>query len=702
MRIRLPYKKIGLATKFNALAISLVLVTSIGISFFMVRLEIRSSYQDLLNHGETIADTTSRNCEFGVYTEDQASLLPVIDRLAANSDIIYASVLTRQGTVLVFRVFHETAQVPDTPFDDVRGTTGMRYREVVSERTGQRYFEIVYPIVGNTGGVTDALLQGGDARTKPKVIGYLRLGLAQEGLRRRIRDLLVSTTLFTTVLVFLGIGLTVYLSRRITLPLARLKDATQELSRGNFDTAVPAHSNDEIADLARGFEHMRLRLRDYRDQLLHDALHDALTALPNRALFIDRLNHVLAITKRRPGRLFAVLFLDIDDFKVVNDSLGHAAGDLLLIEISKKLKDCVRPGDTVARLGGDEFGVLLEDIGGQGNAIYIASRILNEFVRPVDIAGHEVFTSSSIGIALSSAGYESHEQILRDADLAMYQAKARGRGSYALYEATMHAHAVKRLQLETDLRRAVERREFVPFYQPIVASEGGRVVGFEALARWRHPEQGLLAPAEFLPLAEETGIVVAIDRLILEQACEQMLRWMWAYPKGPLRFMSVNLSNRSMAQRDLVEHVASVLRKTALEPGCLKLEITESVIMENPDATIALLAKLRVLGVKLFIDDFGTGYSSLSHLLRMPIHGLKIDRSFIQRLGEGGETSAIVKTILSLSSDLKIDAIAEGVETDLQLERIRALNCQFWQGHLFSRPVESGQARAFIESGPAS
>ncbi len=694
-----PHSKIrvGLATKVSMLAISLILAASVGISFFVVRLEFQNYYQELLNNGETIADTTSRNCELGIYTEDEASLLPVVEGLSAHADIIYVSVLTRQGRMLVYRTFQDLTKMPDIPIEDIQTTAGMRYREVTNAHTKARVIEIIQPVYGSTGGITDALLDGGRQEQK-KIIGYLRLGLSQENLQKRVRELLLSTALFTALLVLIGSILAIFLSRRITMPLAKLKTATQMLSQGNFDTTVPVQSNDEIAELANGFEHMRLRLRDYRDQLVHDALHDVLTGLPNRALFIDRLDHAIIAAKRRPGFLFAVLFIDIDEFKIVNDSLGHAVGDLLLIDFSKRLTTCVRPGDTVARLGGDEFAVLLEDIGGQGNAIYIASRILTDFVKPLKIAGQEIFTSSSIGISLSSAGCESHEQILRDADLAMYRAKAQGRGNYAIYEDTMHVHAVRRLQLETDLRRAVERREFVAFYQPVLTTTDRKVVGFEALARWQHPEQGLISPAEFLPLAEETGIIVAIDRMVLEQACEQMLRWSWMYPESGLRFISVNLSNRSLVQEDLIDHVASVLRKTGLDPARLKLEITESVIMENPEMTLSLLAKLRDLGVKLFIDDFGTGYSSLSYLLRMPIHGLKIDRSFIHRIGNGkeSENSAVVKAILSLSADLNIDAIAEGIETDRQLEQLSLLHCAYWQGYLFSRPVESKKASAFI------
>jgi diguanylate cyclase (GGDEF)-like protein/PAS domain S-box-containing protein len=432
-------------------------------------------------------------------------------------------------------------------------------------------------------------------------------------------------------------------------------------------------------------------------QLLHDAFHDALTGLPNRVLFLDRLAHAIAIARRRKDYIFAVLFLDLDRFKVVNDSLGHLVGDQLLVELGRRIGGSLRPGDTIARLGGDEFGVLLEDIRSLSNATYIAERIQRALAAPFTVEGHEVFANASIGIALNAAGYERPEQLLRDADTAMYQAKTHTRGGYVIFEPGMHEHAVERLRLETELRRAVERREFAVYYQPVLSLTTNRVAGYEALVRWNHPLRGIVGPGEFIPMAEETGIAIAIDRLVLREACRQMQEWLRAVPDSGLEFMSVNLSSRQLSQPDLVELVSKVLWETGLGPEKLKLEITENVIIDNPGAAAEMLGKLRSLGVQLYIDDFGTGYSALSYLHDLPINGLKIDRSFIQRMGKHGEKQQIVKTILALGKDLNIDVIAEGIETEDQLAQLKSLQCRYGQGYIFSKPVDSEKARALIE-----
>jgi len=720
-------KRFGLAAKFNLLTISLILATSIGICFFMIRLEIRTYYEELLNHGKTIADTTAKNCEYGVFTEDQFSLLPVIEGLSSNPDIAYASVLTKGGRMLTARMFQPAEQMPASPFADIPQVALVVHQDFENKQNGRQYIEIIYPVVGSVGGITDALLQSGELQPAPKTIGYLRLGLTQDGLKLRIQQLLISTMLVTAVIVLIGGMLSVFLSKRFTAPLGLLKAATYEIAQGKFDTPLDIRTHDEIAELAGSFNDMRHSLRDYHQQvaertaaltatneqmlqeiaarkrveekLQHDALHDVLTGLPNRALFMDRLSHTISIAKRRKDYIFAVLFLDIDRFKVINDSLGHIVGDDLLIAIGQRLSTCLRPGDTVARLGGDEFSILLEDISGLGNATFIAERIASALAAPFTVAGHEVFATGSVGIALSGAEYDHPEQILRDADTAMYQAKSSSHATYAVFEPGMHIHALERLHLETDLRRAVERREFVVFYQPIVSLASNRLSGYEALVRWQHPERGLLYPGDFIKMAEDTGIIVAIDRLVLLESCRQMQEWHRQSPLSGREFISVNLSNKQMVQPDLVEHVAETLRASGLDPGSLKLEITESVIIENPEQTVDMLTRLKALGVRLYIDDFGTGYSSLSYLHRLPIDGLKIDRSFIMRMGEQGENQEIVRTILLLARDMHIETVAEGVETASQLAQVKSLNCLYGQGYLFSKPVEGCRARACIPEG---
>jgi diguanylate cyclase (GGDEF)-like protein len=719
-------KYFGIAAKYNLLSIVLILATSLGISFFMIRLEISGYYAELLTHGKTIADTTAKNCEYGLYTEDKPSLLSVVEGLSSDSDIAYVAILTKDGRQLVSRVFQATAGMPASPFDNTPLAETAVHTDFIQAQNGRRYLEILHPVGGNLGGVSDELLQNVTVRQQPKIIGYLRLGLTQDRLNHRIHQLLTSALFVTTSIVFFGGILMVIMSKRITSPLRELKAAIRDIAEGKFDTPLDIRTHDEIADLAGSFNDMRYRLREYHhkveertaaltttneqmlqeiaarkaaeEQLKQAALYDTLTGLPNRALFMDRLTHTIMMAKRREDYLYAVLFFDVDRFKVVNDSLGHSAGDQLLIAIGKRLLTCLRPGDTVARLGGDEFSILLEDISGTGNAIFIAERIGNALAAPFMVNGHEVFSTGSIGIALCAAGYEFPDEVLRDADTAMYRAKASSKDKYAVFEPGMHAHAIERLHLETDLRRAIERHEFVVFYQPIISLKTNRLYGYEALVRWQHPERGFLESKDFIQMAEETGMIVSIDKQVLRESCRQMQAWLSQLQGDGPEVISVNLSNKQMVQPDLVEYISRVLQDTGLNPSRLKLEITESVIIKNPEDTIKMLTRLKALGVQLYIDDFGTGYSSLSYLHRLPIAGLKIDRSFIKRLGRNGENQEIVKTILLLARDMNIEVVAEGVETASQFEQIKAMNCEYGQGYLFSKAMDSNAARALFES----
>jgi diguanylate cyclase (GGDEF)-like protein/PAS domain S-box-containing protein len=432
------------------------------------------------------------------------------------------------------------------------------------------------------------------------------------------------------------------------------------------------------------------------EKLHHDAFHDALTGLPNRALFTDHVKLAIARLHRRGDQRFAVLYLDLDRFKVINDSLGHLGGDQLLIGIARRLENCLRPGDTIARIGGDEFTVLLEDIGDGTEVTLVAERIQKELSAPFNLSGREVFTTVSMGIALSSQEYERPEDILRDADTAMYRAKGLGKARHETFDTGMHSQAIKLLQLETDLRRAVERKEFIVVYQPIVSLESEGLRGFEALVRWHHPLRGLISPMEFIPVAEETGMIVQIGEWVLREACREMRRWQEIFPSQPSLFVCVNLSVKQFSQQDLIQKVSAILQETKLSPATLKLEITESAVMENVEIATRMLTELRELGVQLAMDDFGTGYSSLSNLHKFPINTLKIDRSFITHMVENNENAEIVRTITGLAQNLGMDVVAEGVETREQLEILRGLGCQFGQGYFFSKPVDSDGAETFI------
>lgn len=448
--------------------------------------------------------------------------------------------------------------------------------------------------------------------------------------------------------------------------------------------------------------HLIFQVQDITDrkraeeQLIHDAFHDALTSLPNRALFMDHLKLTIARGQRRTGYLFAVLYLDLDRFKIINDSLGHMIGDQLLVGIAQRLENCLRPGDTIARLGGDEFTILLEDVKDEEDVAQVAERIQEELMQPFNLGGREVFTTVSIGIAISSNEYDRPEDILRDSDTAMYRAKTLGKARHEIFDKAMHAHAMNILQTETDLRRAIERNEFYIEYQPIVRLDTGVLRGFEALIRWRHPDRGLISPADFIPIAEESGLISQIGNWVLRESCRQMNCWNLYYPANPELVIAVNLSGKQFAQSNLIDEVAGILEETTLPPECLKLEITESVVMENIDTATEMLRELRGLGLKLSIDDFGTGYSSLSYLHRFPIDTLKIDRSFVTQMTVNNENAEIVRTIVMLAQNLGMDVVAEGVETLEQCQQLNALRCENAQGYLFSRPVSATAAEKFV------
>ncbi|HEY9804528.1 MAG TPA: EAL domain-containing protein [Leptolyngbyaceae cyanobacterium] len=436
-------------------------------------------------------------------------------------------------------------------------------------------------------------------------------------------------------------------------------------------------------------------------QLRRNAFYDGLTGLPNRALFMEHLKQAIQQAKRQKDYLFAVLFLDLDRFKVINDSLGHLEGDRFLITIADRLTACIRSIDIAARLGGDEFTILLEGIEEVADAIKVAERIQQELKTPLNLNGHQVFTSASIGITLSSTvDYDQPEQVLRDADTAMYQAKVQGKSRYALFNPDMYASALARLQLEADLRRAIECQEFQVYYQPIVSLSNGRLLGFEALLRWQHPERGLVSPGDFVPLAEETGLIIELGYWVLFEACRQMQAWLCSYPEYSLEKMSVNLSAKQFCQPNLIEQIQHILDFTGLNPHKLALEITETVIVENGDEAIAILLKLRELGIEILIDDFGTGYSSLGRLSSFPISVLKIDRSFVDPMTTNKRNLDIIEVIVALADKLGMSAIAEGVETPEQLAILKSLHCQSVQGYFFSKPLHSSQAAALIAANP--
>jgi PAS domain S-box-containing protein len=440
------------------------------------------------------------------------------------------------------------------------------------------------------------------------------------------------------------------------------------------------------------------------ERLAHQSFHDSLTDLPNRSLFLDRLQRTITVTRRHSEFKFAVLFIDIDEFKVFNDSLGHAAGDRLLVQISQRLTAGLRGADTVsrpvvgedielfagestlARPGGDEFTVLIEDLHDPSDAIRVAERIQQRLAVPFDSDGQKIVLSGSIGIAFSNNGGMEAQDLLRDAEIAMYRAKSRGKARCEVFDHALHAGAIKRLQLETDLRRAVELKQFRVYYQPIVSLRNGQIVGFETLSRWQRPE-GLVMPGEFIAVADETGIILPINRQLLHDACRQLRSWHIQFPSDSPLTVNVNITAKQFAQPDLASEIGKTLQETGLDPCFLNVEITETIAMSDADRSAVALRELKALGVRLSIDDFGTGYSSLGRLQRFPVDTLKIDRSFISRMDTSAETREIVRIIVVLAHGLRLKVVAEGVETEIQAEILKDMGCELAQGYLYSKPV---------------
>jgi diguanylate cyclase (GGDEF)-like protein/PAS domain S-box-containing protein len=432
------------------------------------------------------------------------------------------------------------------------------------------------------------------------------------------------------------------------------------------------------------------------EQLIYAAMHDTLTGLPNRFLLLEKLDQALQRAKQQPDYIFAILFIDLDRFKLVNDSLGHCVGDQLLVAVARLLEDCLRSTDTVARLGGDEFTLLLDQLQSVADAIHVAERIQERLKFSFNLEGHLVSTTASIGIVLGSPAYHQSLDLLRDADIAMYRAKDAGKARYEIFDSAMHEQALKLLQLETDLRQAIAQNEFVVYYQPIISLTTGQLTGFEALVRWQHPQKGLVYPDEFIPVSEDSGLILPIGRWVLGEACRQLQAWRLQFPSAAHLTVSVNLSSRQIKEPDFVTQLDQILAETGLSGDCLKLEITESMLIENTEAIATVLLQIRERHIQLSLDDFGTGYSSLSYLHRFPVDFLKIDRSFINCMSSEDEKSGIIRAIITLAHTLGMEVIAEGVETAQQLNHLRVLTCEFAQGYLFARPLTCESAEQLI------
>ncbi|MEP6902128.1 MAG: EAL domain-containing protein, partial [Actinomycetota bacterium] len=495
--------------------------------------------------------------------------------------------------------------------------------------------------------------------------------------------------------IVIGLFAVVYMTyRRYVDDIKQTAAKAEQSERGRAEQA-----EQHIVELQRYIaEQDRIRdaLRESKERFRYAAFHDALTDLPNRNSFIETLKLSLEKHKQNPAFNFAVLFLDLNRFKTINESLGHSIGNDLIQCVGNRLKELIKDDDLLARFGGDEFGIILNNVKNTDDVASFAQLINYKFSYPFAISGREVFINAAIGISFGSVDYEEAEEVLRDADIAMYYAKDHQK-NYKIFNQTMHTRAVTLLQIETDLRYAIERGELRAFYQPIVSLDTMELKGFETLIRWQHPQRGLIPPNEFIPISEETGLVVPITYWILEESCRQVVRLQQLGPTRKSLFLSVNLSGKHFAHSDLVERIQEIIIKTKIAPQSLKMEITESAVMDNPEKAIGMLNRLKTIGVQISIDDFGTGYSSLSYLHRFPIDTLKVDRSFVSTMEDGTENGEIVRTIIALAKTLDLHVIAEGIETIHQLHQLRILGCEYGQGYLFSRPVPIDEAERICE-----
>jgi len=487
----------------------------------------------------------------------------------------------------------------------------------------------------------------------------------------------------------------VRVENQISLQLANAKinELNQDLERRVYQRTT------ELKAVVRKLRQEINERQRVQQQLVHDALHDHLTGLPNRALLVERIEFTIAHAKRNNGYQYGLLFIDLDRFKVINDSLGHLVGDQLLVSVASLLQKCVRENDIVARLGGDEFVILLDGIKNLQDATSIGDRIQQELRTPIEVGGQGIFTSASIGIVFGSLEYTKAADVMRDADIAMYRAKDKGKACYAVFDQTMYDETLRLVELENNLRYALERDEFIMCYQPIMSLDRNCLVGFEALIRWQHPQRGLISPIEFIPIAEDTGLILDIGTWLLKEACQQLKTWRRKFafmPSMRSLKMSINLASKQLQEAEFITKLDRILLETGLKGEFLRLEITESALIEPEGKVQDTLREIRNRNIKLSIDDFGTGYSSLSYLRRFPIDNLKIDRSFIEQMNFDSENFEIVRLIITLAKTLGMDTISEGVETPQQLSQLKALGCEFAQGYFFSRPLTADAVESML------
>ena len=729
----LPRVRMGLLTKLNLLTIGLIFLTAIATTGFYVWQQWRDETTDLRQRSASALMMLAELSEFGLYTGNRTYLQAILENLSAEGDIAYAVIVDRQGDAVATRRIADTigpAGPPPAPADAPLPVAGTTTTAEVTIR-GRRYVEFIAPVsstkiataMGLDQGPPEPAVDATAAATAAPVaatpLGYVRLGLTFERQQQQFRKHFVGALSVIALLIGLTIGATFLLTRALVAPMHRLMRAARAVGAGKLDVFVPARSSDELGALTHTFNHMTQRLSESQAEVenyqrtleekvaqrTHEleiatahayklAQHDILTGLPNRALLNQRLKQILAQSGRN-GTHVACLFLDFDHFKRINDTLGHDSGDQLLQAVSQRLTTAVRESDTVARLGGDEFVVILPGLDpahATFETMTVLARIRESFLTPFRLADQTPTLTCSIGVSMFPLDANDTVTLIKQADTAMYAAKEVGRNAYRFYTADMNARVQARLQLETDMRRGLLQNEFFLVYQPQVDLQTGRAGAVEALLRWRDPARGVIPPTEFIPIAEESGMIHALGARVLRDACRQLVAW---HRIGMMLRLSVNLSVQQLQHDSCLAVVEEALRASGLAPQYLDLEITESLIITHPEKAVATLVKLKERGISITVDDFGTGYSSLSYLARLPIEALKIDQRFVHGLEHNSNDVAITQAIIALSHSLGLRVIAEGVETKAQFAFLKNHGCEAAQGFLIGRPLEEKEFLAW-------
>jgi len=718
--LNMPPVRMGLLTKLNLLTIGLIFVTAIATTGYYLWQQWRDENSDLNRRGTATLAMLSELAEIGLATNNRAHVDAVLDTLPANSDVAYAVVLDARRELVAARGVVDSLGAAGPPALSAGGLLPAPGTIVTSDVTirGQRYLELIAPVGGTKAAAAMGLGQppaggataGGPTAAAP--LGYVRLGMTFDRMQQQFRKHVVGALSVTAMLIAVAIGATFLLTRGLVAPMHRLMRAARAVGAGKLDVFVPASSADELGLLTHTFNHMTQRLAESQAEVgnyqrtLEEkvvqrtkelevatahayklAQHDILTGLPNRALLNQRLKQILAQSQRN-GTHVACLFLDFDHFKRINDTLGHDAGDQLLQAVSQRLTTAVRESDTVARLGGDEFVVILPGLDpahATFETMTVLARVRESFLAPFRLVDQTPTLTCSIGVSMYPLDASDTITLIKQADTAMYAAKEVGRNAYRFYTADMNARVQARLQLETDMRRGLLNNEFFLAYQPQVDMRTGRPCAVEALLRWRDPQRGVIAPTEFIPIAEESGMIQALGARVLRDACRQVVQW---HRQGVMMRLSVNLSVQQLQHDSCLAVVEEAFSASGLAPQYLDLEITESVIITHADKAVATLAKMKERGISITVDDFGTGYSSLSYLARLPIHAVKIDQRFVHGLEHNRNDVAITQAIIALSHSLGLRVIAEGVETAAQFDFLKESGCEAAQGFLIARPLD--------------